>query len=298
MMNILISGATGLVGTALRPYLESKGHQVYILHRGRSSGSFYWQPEKGLIHLDDDIHLDAVINLNGVNIGDKPWSKQRKQDIIDSRVTCTELLSQTIASRANPPSLFINASAIGFYGDTADTPVDEQSTPGRNFLSEIVTKWEAAAKAIEDSCVRTVFIRSGVVLTPKGGALKKMLLPFKLGLGGKVGSGQQFMSWISLTDELRAIEFVLNEPSIEGPVNLTAPNPVSNYTFTKALGGALNRPTLFPMPAFVVKTVFGEMGDLLLLGSNRVLPVVLEKHGFKFKHPDIESALAFEMKHG
>lgn len=297
-MNILISGATGLVGTALRPYLESKGHQVYILHRGRSSGSFYWQPEKGVIHLDSNIHLDAVINLNGVNIGDKPWSAQRKQDIIDSRVTCTELLSQAIASRPTPPSVYINASAIGFYGDTADIPVDEQSIAGRNFLSEIVTKWEAAAKAIEDSSVRTVFIRSGVVLTPKGGALKKMLLPFKLGLGGKVGSGEQFMSWISLTDELRAIEFILNEPNIEGPVNLTAPNPVSNHTFTKALGKSLKRPTLVPMPAFLVKTIFGEMGDLLLLGSNRVLPVVLEKHGFTFKHPDINSALAFEIKHG
>ncbi|MGB3667766.1 MAG: TIGR01777 family oxidoreductase [Bermanella sp.] len=298
MMNILISGATGLVGSALRPYLEHKGHQIYILHRGRSSGSFYWQPEKGLIHLDDSIHLDAVINLNGVNIGDKPWSNQRKQDIIDSRVNCTELLSETIAKRSQVPEVFINASAIGFYGDTADTPVDETSIAGDNFLSEIVTKWEAAAKAIEDSTVRTAYIRSGVVLTPKGGALKKMLLPFKLGLGGKVGSGEQYMSWISLTDELRAIEFILNNTDISGPVNLTAPQPVSNFAFTKALGSALNRPTIFPMPGFVVKTLFGEMGDLLLLGSNRVLPKVLENHGFKFTHPDIGSALADEIKQG
>lgn len=297
-MNILISGATGLVGSALRPYLESKGHQVYILHRGRSSGSFYWQPEKGLIHLDDNIHLDAVINLNGVNIGDKPWNKQRKQDIIDSRVNCTQLLAETIAKRTQSPSVFINASAIGFYGDTANTPVDETSTAGDNFLSEIVTQWEAAAKAIEDSPIRTAFIRSGVVLTPKGGALKKMLLPFKLGLGGKVGSGEQYMSWISLTDELRAIEFILNNTDISGPINLTAPQPVSNHTFTKALGSALNRPTIFPMPGFVVKAIFGEMGDLLLLGSNRVLPKVLEEHGFKFNHPDINSALSFEIDYG
>jgi uncharacterized protein (TIGR01777 family) len=284
------------LGSALRPFLENKGHQVYILHRGRRDGGFFWQPEKGLIHLDKDINLDAVINLNGVNIGDKPWSKQRKQDIIQSRVTCTQLLSQAIADRFNPPSVFINASAIGYYGDTGSNAVDETSQAGHNFLTQIVKQWEGAAQPIIDNGVRTVFIRSGVILTPKGGALKKMLLPFKLGLGGKVGSGQQFMSWISLTDELRAIEFLLHTPNISGPVNLTTPNPVTNYDFTKALGETLKRPTIFPMPAFVVKTLFGEMGDLLLLGSNRVLPKTLTENGFKFTHPDITRALAFELK--
>ncbi|MGR6875160.1 TIGR01777 family oxidoreductase [Pseudomonas sp. HK3] len=295
-MNILISGASGLIGSALRPYLEHKGHQVYILHRGRDSGSFFWQPENNLIHLDKDIHLDAVINLSGVNIGDKPWSEQRKQDIINSRVTCTHLLCEAIADRVTPPSVFINASAIGFYGDTGTTEVNESSPAGHNFLTDIVQQWESAAQPVLDADIRTAFIRSGVVLTQKGGAIKKMLLPFKFGLGGKIGNGQQFMSWISLTDELRAIDFILNQESIRGPVNLTAPMPATNYEFTKALGSALKRPTLLPMPAFMVKALFGEMGDLLLLGSNRVVPNVLLNEGFKFMHPDIKSALDFELK--
>lgn len=294
-MNILISGATGLIGNALRSYLEQQGHQVYILHRNRKSGSFFWQPDQGQIHLDENIHLDAVINLNGVNIGDKPWNAARKKAIIDSRVQSTQLLSEAISKRFDPPQVLINASAIGFYGDTGDNPVDETSGPGNNFLSEIVTQWEAAAKPALDKGIRTVMIRSGVVLTPTGGALKKMLLPFKLGLGGKIGNGKQFMSWISLTDELRAIEFVLNHANIEGPVNLVAPEAVTNAQFTRTFGQVIKRPTLFPMPAFVVKTLFGEMGDLLLLGSNRVIPSVLLKHGFKFQHKDLKSALSFEL---
>jgi len=295
-MNILISGATGLLGSALRPYLESKGHQVYILHRGRNEGRFFWQPEKGVIHLDEHIHLDAVINLNGVNIGDKPWNDKRKHDILDSRVSCTQLLSQAIASRPDVPSVFINASAIGFYGDTGKDIADEDSPSGNNFLTSIVQAWEKAAQPVINHGIRTVFIRSGVILTPKGGALKKMLLPFKLGLGGKVGHGQQFMSWISLTDELRAIEFLLHSQHIEGPVNLTAPNPVTNTDFTKALGQTLKRPTYFPMPAFIVKALFGEMGELLLLGSNRILPKVLTENGFKFTHPNITQALNAEIR--
>ena len=295
-MNILISGATGLVGTALRPYLESKGHQVYILHRGRSSGSFYWQPEKGVIHLDSNIHLDAVINLNGVNIGDKPWTRERKKALIDSRVISTKLLSQALADRFNCPDVLINASAIGYYGDTKDSAVTEASPSGDNFLTEIVSQWEDATQAAQDAGIRTVLIRSGVVISPNGGALKKMLLPFKLGLGGKVGSGQQMMSWISLRDELRAIHFLLNQTSINGPVNLTAPNPVTNSLFTKALGAALKRPTILPMPAFAIKALFGEMGELLLLGSAHVIPRVLLDNGFQFLHPNIQSALSFELE--
>lgn len=294
-MNILISGATGLIGSALRSYLEQQGHQVYVLHRGRKSGSFFWQPKQGQIHLDENIHLDAVINLNGVNIGDKPWNAARKKALIDSRVQSTQLLSEAISKRFDPPQVLINASAIGFYGDTGDNTVDESSPSGNNFLSEIVTLWEAAAKPAQDAGIRTVFIRSGVVLSKQGGALKKMLLPFKLGLGGNIGSGKQYMSWISLTDELRAIEFVLNQTHIHGPVNLVAPEPVTNTEFTRTFGQVIKRPTLFPMPAFVVKILFGEMGELLLLGSNRVIPSELTKHGFKFQHKDLASALSFEL---
>lgn len=296
-MKILISGASGLIGTSLTKHLEQQGHHVYLLHRNRKSGRFFWQPELGIIHIDDSIQLDAVINLNGVNIGDKPWSKQRKKDIIDSRVQSTELLAKTMVSRIDPPSVFINASAIGFYGDTADTITNESSPAGHNFLTNIVQQWEQAAAPIANSTIRSVFIRSGVVLSKQGGALKKMLLPFKLGLGGRVGSGQQYMSWISMSDEIRAIEFILNQPEISGPVNLTAPNPVTNTEFTQALGHVLNRPTPFPLPAFIVKALFGEMGKLLLLGSNRVIPSVLEAKGFKFKHKDIRTALMDEIYH-
>jgi len=290
-MNILISGASGLIGSALRPYLEQKGHQVYLLHRGRKSGRFYWQPDKNMIHLDESIPLDAVINLNGVNIGEKKWSAARKQAIINSRVESTQLLCNALAKRLNPPSVLINASAIGYYGDTGDTAVDENSASGRNFLTDIVKQWEAATEAAQNANIRTVHIRSGIVLAKQGGALAKMLLPFKLGLGGKLGLGTQYMSWISLTDEIRAIEFLLQQEHIFGPVNLTAPNPVTNAQFTQSLGKQLKRPTPFPLPAWFIKMVFGEMGQLLLLDSNRVLPNVLKNNGFKFKDKTIDQAL-------
>lgn len=290
-MNILISGITGLIGTALKASLKSAGHKVYTLHRGVHSGSFYWTPEKNQIHLDKSIHLDAVICLNGVNIGDKRWNASRKQAILDSRVQCTQLLSRALADLPTPPEVFISGSAIGFYGDTQHHWKDESHGPGDNFLSEIVTKWEAAAQPAVNQGIRTVFIRSGVVLSPKGGALHKMLLPFKLGLGGKVGHGQQFMSWISLEDEVRAIQFLVENSQISGPVNLTAPNPVTNLQLTQSLGKALSRPTVFPMPEFMVKLIFGEMGELLLLGSNRIKSNVLQANGFQFNHVDIQSAL-------
>lgn len=290
-MNILISGASGLIGTALIKSLTQQGHTVNILKRNNQKTDFNWDPEVGTINIKTNSPIDAVINLNGVNIADKRWSNKRKSDIISSRVNSTRLLAETILKLENPPAVFINASAIGFYGDTGQTIKDETSLAGNNYLTDVVTQWEAAAHPLKNSGIRTVFIRSGVVLSNQGGALNKMLLPFKLGLGGIIGNGQQYMSWISLADEVRAIEFLLNNQTIHGPVNLTAPNPVDNRTFTKALGKALNRPTLFPMPSIVVKALFGEMGELLLLGSNRITPGVLTENGFKFLYPDIHSAL-------
>jgi uncharacterized protein (TIGR01777 family) len=292
-MNILISGASGLIGSELTPYLKAQGHSVFVLNRTDKDSPFNWDPSTGHIQLDSNIELDAVINLNGVNIGDQRWSPERKRQIVESRISSTDLLSRTIAKLPNPPKVFLSASAIGFYGDTGRHSVDEKSPVGDNFLSQIVDPWEQAASPAQAAGIRTVFMRSGVVITPEGGALKKMLLPFKLGLGGKVGSGQQYMSWISLSDELRAIEFLLNN-NISGPVNLTSPTPVSNQDFTKALGHALNRPTIFPMPEFIVKALFGEMGDLLLLGSNRVLPSVLLEKGFNFNHNFIDDAFRFK----
>lgn len=289
-MNILISGASGLIGTALSEYLIQQGHSVYPLKRNQPSAAFNWNPDTGSIQLDESIKLDAVINLNGVNIGDKRWNTQRKIDIIQSRVRSTQLLATTIKDLKHPPYVFINASAIGYYGDTGQEMKNENSPPGKNYLSDVVTQWEGAASSLKNSGIRTVFVRSGVVLSHKGGALKKMLLPFKLGLGGIIGNGKQYMSWISLIDELRAIEFLLHH-DIHGPVNLTAPNPVNNQTFTKALGLVLKRPTIFPMPSVIVKILFGEMGELLLLGSNRVSPDVLLNSDFEFSHPDVHSAL-------
>lgn len=292
-MNILISGASGLIGRALMQYLPSCGHTVYQLQRHSNNSPFYWSPQSGTVQLDDSIAIDGVINLNGVNIGDKNWSPSRKQAIIDSRINSTELLAKTLANMTQKPKVLINASAIGYYGDTGNTLVDEQHDAGHNFLSDIVRPWEAAAQPAIDAGIRTVFMRSGVVLSAQGGALAKMLLPFKLCLGGKIGAGQQYMSWISLLDEVRAIDFLLTQTDIHGPVNLTAPNPVTNHEFTQALGQSLKRPTPFPMPEFIVKTLFGEMGELLLLGSARVQPNVLLHAGFEFSHPTLSTALQY-----
>lgn len=293
-MNILISGASGLVGSALLPYLQQAGHTVYVMQRQTLEGDFYWQPERGVIHLNPAIHLDAVINLNGVNIGDARWDVARKQAIVDSRVNSTQLLAQTLAQRSDAPEVLINASAIGFYGDTGTRQVDEQSDAGEGFLTDIVTQWEAATQAAYKAGIRTVHLRSGVILSPKGGALKKMLLPFKFCLGGPVGSGKQMMSWISLEDELRIIAFLLTQP-IAGAINATAPNPVSNGEFTQALAQALGRIAIFPMPAFMVKLLFGEMGEMLLLGGANVHPTRLLNAGFKFQHADLLSALKSEL---
>ncbi|WP_396587907.1 TIGR01777 family oxidoreductase [Bermanella sp. R86510] len=291
-MNVLISGATGLIGTALTEYLEQQGHTVYILHRDKEVGAFYWKPNFGHIYLDPRIHLDAVVNLNGVNIGDKPWSKARKKEILNSRIQSTQLLAEAISKRSQKPSTFVSASAIGFYGDTGDEWVDEQSSGGKNFLTDIAKHWEQSARAANDAGIRTVFIRTGVVLAKQGGALAKMLLPFKLGLGGPIGQGNQYMSWISLEDEIRAIAYLLENKDIEGPVNLTAPNPVTNETFAKRLAANLKRPALLPMPAWLVKLIFGEMGELLLLGSARVKSKVLQDNGFRFHHQQIDDAFA------
>ncbi|MFT4766570.1 MAG: hypothetical protein ACI9OH_003699 [Oleispira sp.] len=289
-MNILISGASGLIGKALTSHLRTQGHEVHILARNDSGALLTWQPEKNKIFLDANLAIDAVINLNGVNIGDKPWSKQRKLDIINSRVDSTCLLAETCAALPKPPSVFINASAIGFYGDSGSAVVDELSPAGDNFLTDIVTSWEGAAQSAVAANIRTVFIRSGIVLSKDAGALQKMLMPFKLGLGGKIGSGEQYMSWISLEDEVRAIDFILNNADIKGPVNLTSPNAVTNSEFSQTLARCLSRPALIPMPKFMVKLLFGEMGELLLLGGANVMPTELLNKGFEFKYAQLEQA--------
>jgi len=291
-MRVLITGATGLIGRQLSQYLIEQGHDVHALHRNpESEKDFYWFPAESRIHLDDSVELDAVIHLAGDNIAGSRWSEAKKAEIINSRVRGTRLLSEAVAQLKHKPSVFISASAIGYYGDTGDSIVDEQSSPGTGFLSDIATQWEQATQAVEQANIRTVHLRTGIVLSRNGGALEKMLLPFKLGLGGVVGSGQQYMSWISIHDVVSIIDFLLHRSNLSGPFNLVAPQAATNRQFTKSLGHALHRPTIFPMPAFVVRVLFGEMGDQLLLSSTRVAPKRLLAEGYSYIDEQLDGAL-------
>lgn len=291
-MKILIAGSTGLIGKELTTYLTALGHQIVPLVRYRDQPGIYWQPKKGQLDAEAIEGFDAVINLSGENISSGRWTEQKKQRIRDSRVLTTRTLAETIAKLKKPPKVWINGSAIGYYGDMNDRICDENSPPGKSFLSIVCDEWEAATKAAAYAGVRVVLIRTGIVLTPTGGALQRMLTPFQLGLGGVIGSGRQYMSWVSLTDELRIIEFCLNHATISGPVNAVSPQAVTNRTFTKTLGRVLKRPTFFPFPKFMVKILFGEMGQELLLSSTRVVPTKLEETGFVFSNSELEKTLS------
>ncbi|MBL7004319.1 MAG: TIGR01777 family protein [Gammaproteobacteria bacterium] len=291
-MKILISGASGLIGSRLSQYLHAQGHHVLPLYRGRNTtAKNYWLPEKNIIRLDENVKFDAVIHLAGENIADGRWSTKRKAAILESRVNGTRLIAKAVASLQHKPSVFISASAIGFYGDTGEHLVDEETDRGTGFLSEIATQWEEATQQVEKSGVRTVHLRTGIVLSPKGGVLKKMLIPFKMGLGGVVGNGKQYMSWISIDDVVAIIETFLRNQDCSGAYNLVAPQTVTNDTFTKTLGKALHRPTFIPMPAFIARLAFGEMADALLLSSCRVDAMRLSKLGYSFIDTQLESAL-------
>ncbi len=277
-MKIMISGSSGLIGSALKNSLESDGHQVIALPRS------YDEPL-------DFSGVDAVVHLAGENIAAGRWTAEKKRKIKESRIQGTSALAEQLASSDSPPSVFICASAIGYYGDRGSEELDETSTAGHGFLPETCQQWEDAAKPAIDAGIRTVHLRTGIVLSSEGGALKKMLLPFKLGGGGILGSGTQYMSWIALEDEISAIRFLMDNPPIAGAVNLVSPKPVTNKEFTKTLGHVLKRPTCIPMPAFAARMLFGEMADALLLASARIYPVRLVDAGFEFKHTTLESAL-------
>lgn len=274
----MISGSSGLVGSALKSKLLSEGHSVIPLPRT------YENPI-------DFTDVDAVVHLAGENIAAGRWTNEKKRKIEESRVKGTTQLAEQIASSSSPPGVFICASAIGFYGDREAEELDETSAAGQGFLPDVCQKWEEAAALAERANVRTVRIRTGIVLSTDGGALEKMLTPFKLGGGGILGDGSQFMSWISLEDEVEIISYLISHPDISGAVNLVSPNPVSNREFTRILGQILRRPTILPMPAFAARLLFGEMADALLLSSTRVLPAKLMASGYTFKHPTLESAL-------
>jgi len=290
-MNILISGASGLIGTALTRYFEQGGHRVIPLRRGVSAEPFSWQPDQGEINLDNSVTLDAVINLAGPGVADKRWSAGRKQEILGARVQATRLLSEELARREQQPSVFLSASAIGFYGPRDDQAVDEGTESGSGFLAEVARQWEQATAAAEAAGIRTVHTRFGIVLSAEGGALKRMLLPFRLGLGGVIGSGRQYMSWVDVGDAVRAMEFLIRDSDLSGPVNIVAPRPVDNREFTRTLGRVLHRPALIPMPAFQARLLFGEMAEEILLTGVKVLPTRLADAGFHFDKPELENAL-------
>jgi uncharacterized protein (TIGR01777 family) len=292
-MTVLVSGSSGLVGSALIPHLEASGHRVLRLVRTspKSDLERRWDPDTGELAAADLEGIQAVVHLAGENIASGRWNEAKKNRIRSSREDGTRLLAQGLAKLQTPPGVLISASAIGYYGNRGEEILNEESPPGADFLAETCIAWENAARPAADAGVRTVYVRIGIVLSADGGALAKMLFPFRMGVGGVIGSGDQYMSWISLSDLAGIINHALNTETLEGPVNAVSPAPVTNREFTKTLGGALSRPTLFPMPAFAARLAFGEMADALLLSSTRVLPARLQETGYVFQHPELDGAL-------
>jgi uncharacterized protein (TIGR01777 family) len=293
-MRILISGASGLLGSAIQPTLKAAGYEsVALVRRTPRENELQWDPAHPL----DQQKLagfDAVIHLSGKNIAGR-WTEQFKRELRDSRVRSTQTLATAAAEsfrNTGMPRVFIAASAIGYYGDRGDEILTEQSTPGSGFLADVCQEWESATKSASEAGVRVVNLRIGVVLTKEGGALKAMLPAFRLGFGGPVGNARQYWSWITLDDLVNVFLFALANDNLRGPVNAVAPNPARNAEFTQALARVLHRPAIFPLPAFAVKTLFGEMGESLLLASARVQPAKLEAAGYPFRHPDLVDALA------
>ncbi len=294
-MKILISGASGLVGTHLIPTLREKGHEIHRLVRKapRGADEIEWDAQKGL-RPEEQAKLenfDAVVHLAGDNVASESWSAAKKRRIKESRTVGTRVLVEALGRCQTPPQILVSASAIGFYGDRGDEVLTEESPPGEGFFPEVCSEWEREAEKAADFGARVVMPRIGVVLTKDGGALEKMLTPFKFGVGGTIGGGRQYMSWIALADLIRIFHFALEKNDLRGPVNATAPNPSTNEEFTKALGRALNRPTVLPVPEFAVKLMFGEMGQTLLLEGCRVVPRRLLDAGFEFEHADLEQTL-------
>ncbi len=294
-MKVLISGSTGLVGSELCRRLESNPENeiVRLVRTGSAEAqgsTILWQPSENDLPLDQLTGFDVVIHLGGANIADKRWSPQVKETIYNSRVQSTQLLSGALASMNPPPRVFLCASAIGYYGDCGDQRVDESSARGQGVLPDVCEAWEHATTPAVEAGIRVVNMRIGMILDQKGGALSKMLTPFKMGLGGKIGSGSQYWSWITLEDVINGIQFCIENKNLKGPVNFVAPNEITNLGFTKALGKALSRPTVLPVPAWVIKTLFGEMGQELMLCSTKVHPGQLEAAGFPFQHRSLEEA--------
>ncbi len=294
-MDVAITGSNGLIGRALARSLEEDGHHVVPVVRGAPrEGAVRWDPVAGTIDASGLEGLDAVVHLAGESIGSGPWTQAQRRRIHDSRSRGTALLARALAGLTAPPGVLVSGSAVGYYGDRGDEVLTEDAAPGDDFLAEVCVDWEAASAPAAQAGIRVANIRSGVVLDPKGGALAKQLPLFKLGLGGKAGSGEQWLSWIGMPDQVAAIRHVIDTSSIAGPVNLVAPAPVTNAEFTRQLGRAVHRPTLLPVPRFVrhAPAGIGALLDSLLFTSARAEPTVLEASGFSFAHPTLPEALA------
>jgi hypothetical protein len=292
-MRVLISGASGLLGTALTGALRARGHEPFALvRRSPGAGEIQWDPNQPL----DPAKLagfDAVVHLAGKNIAGR-WSEKFKQEVLEGRARGTKTLATAAAEsyrQSGRPAIFLSASGSGFYGSRGDEVLTEDSSPGQGFLAEICRQWEDATIPAKEAGLRVVNLRIGVVLARDGGALKPMLLPFRLGLGGRIGNGKQYWSWIALDDVIGAMVFVLENDAVRGPANAVGPTPAQNKDFVRALGDVLHRPTIFPLPEFVVRTLLGEMGEELLLSSTRILPAKLSQAGYKFKHTELHDAL-------
>ncbi len=289
-MNILITGASGLVGSELVRHLAAGGHDTVHLQRNKNNAGPFWNFDQ--IQEDSITHpIDAVVHLAGENIATGRWTPAKKQRILTSRVEGTKQLAEFCANLEHRPRLFFSASAIGYYGDRGNETVDETATSGTNFVAEVCRAWEQASQPVTEAGIRVVFGRIGMVLSGQGGTLPTMLPSFKLGIAGVVGPGSQYISWVQMEDLITMIEFILTRDDIEGPVNLVAPAAVTNREFTKTLGKVLKRPTVMNMPAFVARTVFGQMGEELILSSTRVLPSVLMRNGYVHRYANLEAAI-------
>ena len=293
---VAITGASGLLGSALATRLQQQGITVHRIKRGAAAVApdIAWSPSSGILDPAALDGVDAIVNLAGEPIAQR-WDAKRKAAIRQSRLTTTSLLAGAIARLRRPPRVLLSGSAVGYYGDRGDEELDEDSRPGSDFLAEVAVAWERAADGARQAGTRIALLRTGLVLTPTGGALRKMLMPFRFGLGGRIGSGRQWMSWIALDDWVRAAEFALSADTMSGPVNLVAPSPVPNEEFTTTLARVLGRPTLGIVPELAVDLLFGEMGRATLLASQRVHPRRLVGAGFEFAHPTLEQALRAEL---
>ncbi len=291
-LRVAISGASGLIGTTLRAFLTTGGHEVVAITRGETGpAAIHWDPREGAIEASRLEGFDAVVHLAGENIAGSRWDTETKQRILESRREGTELIAETLAQLDNPPRVLVSSSAVGYYGDRGDELLDEGSLPGEGFLPGVAVAWERSAEPARAAGIRVVHPRTATVLTPAGGALERLLLPFRLGAGGRLGNGRQYMSWISIDDLVGAIYHAIATPALTGAANAAAPEPVTNAGFTRTLAHVLGRPALLPVPAAALRIALGEMADPLLLASARVRPDALLRSGYRFRHPDLETAL-------